>query len=173
MIRGIQGRNLAAKEKPVTVRCNFCGDKVQYVRAPMVAGKLKHRRMCDHCAQVAEMEAEMTHGDTSHDRAADPYCIDCFEPFTAKYPHQHRCAQCAEKTAAQWASVPPQDKPPKLVLVRPVERLATFVLDNAMHAEYATLDFETAYQARVNTVRRGIPTAKRRGEAQAWEKVAA
>jgi hypothetical protein len=140
--------------------CQDCG-------APFLAKSPEHLR-CDTCLTAKYEAWQAALRETAP--AQEHYCCECFEGFTPKYPHQHRCHDCAETIAAQWAAVPPEPKPPKLDLVRPVERLATFVLDNAMPR---VLSFEDAYQARVNVVKRGLPTLHRRGQAQAWEAVRA
>lgn len=132
MANTLTARRLTAREQPKPITCKFCGDKVTYVRAPMVASKLKRRLMCSNCAAMAEVEAEMVYSDTSRDRPADPYCVECFEPYYASRPFQRRCTACAEHIAARWAVVPPSPKPPKLELVKQPEKLSPMVLWRAM-----------------------------------------
>lgn len=162
MIKGIQGRNLDGRARPLPdVTCNHCQRKVKMLKQVIIdhkltlacyacakaiedapkpcpqckkpaahfnyvqVDKLVSVPMCDDCKTALYAAPEPI----VDALPVDPYCRQCFEPFTPKYAHQHRCAGCAEQIAAQWAAVPPTPKPPKLIEVPQWEKLIDHVLD--------------------------------------------
>jgi hypothetical protein len=151
--------------------CPVCDDYVERV-AFVDISPTASQSVCPDCAPIVRYSPPEPIVDTL---PIDPYCYECFEPFTPKYPHQHRCAQCAETIAAQWAAVPPKDKPPKLVLVKEPEKLAPMVLWRAMWLQ-AWNDWQVAHNPAVLIRRldaniKAGPGVAKCADAPQWERL--
>jgi hypothetical protein len=151
-------RNLDGRARPQPdVECRICGKTVKLLRQLQYEGK--HTLGCAECYEKSRQ--------TRH------------KPILAPLPVVPEQLAEREQVSAELArtffnlqrlALPPGEA---ISVTMPVEQPrainATFVLDNAMPR---VLSFEDAYQARVNVVKRGLPTLHRRGQAQAWEAAA-